>query len=493
MNSGAKGFWGREIPLQLLILGSWLVGFGAAAVLEHEPNASLWFPPAAITFGAILVLGLRAVPTLWLACLFVTFINAQSAQTGLIWFEVLLAGLVFALTHTVAYGTLALALRSSAKHFTPITTFRKVSAFLLGGAAAAGAASLLGGVGLGLTGMAELSTSLKSTAPRWIGDYAGLITVTPLFVILLTRTAHFFEAPLPAALRQLLEPLPWQRSWPVALAKLTTLAVLTLGVLGIAIAIPDQEAVLFLLFLCLPLQLWIVYSENTRTSLGGMLMFSLLLALAAGLTRIGEQALMLQFVVISLAVSSYLGLAVPALYRDNHRMRQLLTHDSLTRALSRTFFEDGAREGLLQSEIRSQPACLVMVDLDNLKLINDQFGHAAGDAELTRLARICSAELEPGQLLGRLSGDEFALFLGECTRQKAQAVIDAVREKLADGPPRLQGLPATASFGIAEYMPGVNSADYDQLLVDADQSMYRQKRERSDSEPASTERRAVKT
>ena len=480
MGSNDQGFappvsLGREIPLQLLVFGSWLIAFGAAALLEYAPNASLWFPPAAITFAAVLVLGLRILPVLWLACLIVTVLADQVFQRGLSGPELLGAGLAFGFTHTVAYGALAMLLRSTANPFSTLTTFRKISGFLLGGAVAAGISSLLGGLSLTATGMAERADLPSLIAPWWIGDYAGLITVAPLFAILLTRISAHLELPTPGGLRWIMEPIPWHRPWSIALGKLAALTLLTVAVLGIALKFPGQQAMLFLLFLCLPLQLWIVHSENTLASLLGILLFGLLLAIAAGMTALGDQALMLQFIVISLAVSSYLGLAVPALYRDNHRMRQLLTHDSLTGALGRNFFEDAAREGLRQSELRAQPACLVMIDLDNLKRINDRFGHAAGDRALKILADICSSQLAPGQLLGRLSGDEFALFLGKCSAQEARETIEAIEQKLADGPAVAGGQPTSASFGIAEFRPGTGRPDYDQLLAAADRAMYRNK------------------
>lgn len=467
---------GREIPLQLLVFGSWMLMFGAAAMLEYAPNASLWFPPAAITFAAVLVLGLRALPVLWLACLIVTLLADQIYQRGLSAAELLLAGLAFGLTHTVAYGVLALMIRAGASSYSPLTTFPRVNVFLLGGAIAAGLSSLFGGLSLAATGMADLADIPTLITPWWIGDYAGLVTLAPLFAILLTRASDRLELPTPTGLRQFLVPTPANRSRRGALGKLLALVLVTVAVLALAAAFPDNSTLLFLLFLCVPLQLWIVHSEDTLTSLVGVLLFSVLVATAAGVSQLGNHALMLQFIVISLALSSYLGLAVPALYRDNHRMRQLLTHDSLTGALTRNFFEDAAREGLQQCELTEQSACLIMIDLDNLKQINDQFGHAAGDSALKILAGTLSSQLAPGQLLGRLGGDEFAVFIGGKTRREAEGLIEFIMRALRGQTPENASATISASFGIAEFAPGAGSADYDQLLAAADQAMYREKR-----------------
>lgn len=475
---------GRELPLHLIVFGAWMIAFGSAALLEYAPNASLWFPPAAVTFTAVLVLGLRGLPVLWLACLFVTVLADQIFGRGLSWTELLLAGLAFGFTHTVAYAALALILRSGARHFSPVTTFRKINAFLLGGALAAGVSSLLGGLSLAATGMVDLDAVPSLIAPWWIGDYAGLITVAPLFAILLVRLTETLELPAPQGFRLILGPQPWRRLWPRAAGKLAALTLVAVAVLSVGAVFPGQDAALFLLFLCLPLQLWIVHSETTLASLLGILIISLLLAISAALSNLAEQALMLQFVVISMAVSSYLGLAVPALYRDNRRMRQLLTHDSLTGALTRNFFEDAARDGIRQCQLQQHPACLVMVDLDDLKQINDRYGHAAGDSALKNLARICNSQLAPGQLLGRLGGDEFALFLGECAHADADRVVAAIARELAVAPPIAEGKRTMASFGIGEFMPGSGHADYDRLLAAADQAMYRNKRGQANQQRA---------
>ncbi len=467
---------GREIPLHLLVLGCWLVAFGAAAVMEYAQHASLWFPPTAVTFAAVLVMGPRTLPILFLACVFVVLLNGQIFQRELSMSEVMLAGLSFGLTHTAAYGALALVIRAAADRDGPFGSFPRVNAFLLGGVVAAGVPAVLGSLSLITTRAAEAADITILIAPRWIGDYAGLITLGPLMVIALARAAHHLAVPTPGGLRAFVHPETPRQPWRRAGGKLLALALLTTGVLAIAATFPDSESLVFLLFLCLPLQLWIVHSETALASLLGILLFSLLLAAAASLSDLANQALMLQFIVISLAVSSHLGLAVPALYRDNFRMRQLLTHDSLTGALARNFFEDGAREGLQQCELKAEPACLVMIDLDNLKQINDQFGHAAGDRALKSLAEICASQLAPGQLLGRLGGDEFALFLGERTRSDVEALLKNIREALAQESARDPDAAAAASFGIAEFVPGAGPGDYQQLLAEADQAMYRDKR-----------------
>jgi len=465
--------WGEAL-LQLVVLACWLAAFAAAALLEYAPNASLWFPPAAVTFAAVLVLGPRVAPVVVLACIVATVLSDRVYGVGLDWPGLLVSGLAFALAHTLAYGAVAMLLRQGAIQASPVTTLRKVSWFLLSGAAASGLAAALGALSLGLTGMTGLGAVLALIAPWWIGDYAGLISVAPLFGLLLSRLAERLGVGTPQGTRRLLGRAPWKKLFPGPALKLAVLLGLTLAVLTADAIFPGQEALLFLLFIPLVVQLWIVHTEGELAALLGIFAFSVVLAAGAGLMDLGHQALMLQFVLIALAVSSHLGLAVPALYRDNHRMRRLLTHDSLTGALTRSFFEDRARESIRKSVELQRPACLVMVDLDRLKAINDTRGHAAGDLALKPLVRACSRSLAPGQLLGRLSGDEFALLLPDCGRAATERVIAAIQSDLAASPPVAGSERATASFGVAELDP--DKDDYDRLLARADRAMYREKR-----------------
>jgi diguanylate cyclase (GGDEF)-like protein len=334
---------------------------------------------------------------------------------------------------------------------------------------------LFGGLSLAVTGMIEMAQIPGLIAPWWIGDYAGLVTVAPLFGLVLARFAERFGFVIPQGVRRLLGHGPWRALFPDAVAKLSLLLLSALLILVLAAAFPAQTAILFLLFICLIIQLWIVHSESELAALLGILSFSLVMAMAAGLMGLDDQVLMLQFLVIAMAVSSYLGLAVPALYRDNTRMRQLLTRDGLTGALSRSFFEDAVRDSIGRLTQRRQPGCLVMIDLDGLKPINDRYGHAAGDMALKTLAEACALNLAPGQLLGRLSGDEFAMFLAECDRDEAERVVAAIREDLEAGPPLAEREQVRASFGIAEL--GANGGlDYRGLLALADQAMYTDKR-----------------
>lgn len=449
----------------LLLL--WLAAFLASSLLEYAPHASLWFPPAAITFAALLVLGARALPVLWLACMVATVMTDRLYGQELSVPALGLSGVVFALTHTVAYGVIALPLRRLAWEASPITTLRKVTVVLVGGAMAAGLSALLGGWGLGLTGMLPKADVGSLLAPWWIGDYAGLVTLGPLVSVGLVHLCSQWGIGVPVGVQYFSKSHRMRTLTRRSVMKLAVLVLVSAAILLGASVFREQEPLLFLLFISIIVQLWIVHTENELCALTGIALFSALIVVATNVLQLGSQALALQFVLISLAANSYLGLAVPSLYSDNDRLRYLLTHDVLTGAVSRAFFEERARLGIEVARQRRQPVVLAMIDLNGLKQINDRHGHAAGDAALRRLAQACQRSLQAGEVLGRLSGDEFAILLPDTGLARARDRIAKIEADLAEGPERVG-----ASFGLAELAQGES---YEQLLNRADQAMYRHK------------------
>jgi diguanylate cyclase (GGDEF)-like protein len=469
---GRAAMPGRTLILQATIVLAWLGAFLLGWLLEYAEHASLWFPPAAVTFAALLVLGARALPALWLACISGTWlaelIYGSQSNPG----QLLLSGLVFAAVHTGAYAVPAWMLRLQAVSTGPFTTPRRVTVFLLGGVAAAGLAAVGGSQGLAATGMIPAGDAMALLVPWWIGDYAGLLTLGPLAAIGLGRLAVATGTIDRGATFGLADNTGLAPSGGRLLPKLLLLLGTGLAIVLVASAVERPDVIIFTLFTTVVIQLWIVHTESEMAALLGVAAFTLLLVVATTLLGLGDQAITLQFVLITLAANSYFGLAVPALYGDNQRLRQLLTHDALTGALTRPFFEDGVREALEAAQRQQRAAALVMVDLDRLKAINDRHGHAAGDAALRALARACAARQAPGQLFGRLGGDEFALFLPDSDAAAARVLIGRIRSALDQAGPGLSE-PVTASFGIAVRAPGRSS--YETLLAQADQEMYADK------------------
>jgi len=125
---------------------------------------------------------------------------------------------------------------------------------------------------------------------------------------------------------------------------------------------------------------------------------------------------------------------------------------------------------------------VIIIDMDNFKEINDTWGHQAGDAVLSHIARALEQWIAPGDMAARLGGDEFVLFLHSPAQALAPVrVIQELEALLADA--RLQHGPASlyvhASIGASLYP--ADGEDADALISSADRNMYHMKNGRKEN------------
>jgi two-component system, cell cycle response regulator len=108
-------------------------------------------------------------------------------------------------------------------------------------------------------------------------------------------------------------------------------------------------------------------------------------------------------------------------------------------------------------------------DLDHFKRLNDELGHAAGDAELRRVARTLRVAKRRFDIAARVGGEEFALLAPDCDEQGAYILAERLRAEVDLGPAQGE-LTRTISFGVATFPQHGGSAD--DLLRAADQALY---------------------
>jgi diguanylate cyclase (GGDEF)-like protein len=159
-------------------------------------------------------------------------------------------------------------------------------------------------------------------------------------------------------------------------------------------------------------------------------------------------------------------------------LRRLASHDPLTGLPNRTQLDARLRTAVDRAGKRHRSVGLLFVDLDNFKLINDSFGHAAGDRLLRRIAARLEGVEEPGGMLARHGGDEFLVLLDDLDHDGAEAAARAAAEDVAlrlSKPFQIAGAEfhVEASVGISLFPGDADSAH--SLLQHADTAMYQSK------------------
>ncbi len=137
-------------------------------------------------------------------------------------------------------------------------------------------------------------------------------------------------------------------------------------------------------------------------------------------------------------------------------LARLMVTDPLTGALNRRGFFERAIAAIGQASRAGQSVAVVMLDLDRFKAINDGFGHAAGDEVLRRFAAVVALELRPGDVFGRVGGEEFALLLPGGTEDTARGTAGRLLARVRAAVPHPAGTAmVTLSAGVACPQPGL--------------------------------------
>ncbi|MGV3615643.1 MAG: sensor domain-containing diguanylate cyclase [Fimbriimonas sp.] len=154
------------------------------------------------------------------------------------------------------------------------------------------------------------------------------------------------------------------------------------------------------------------------------------------------------------------------LVEEVRRMSQLARTDALTGLPNRMAFE----ERMTELRTAGKPFALLVVDLDDLKAINDEQGHAHGDQAIVEIGSRLRETLRTTDVVARIGGDEFAAILPNTSQDDAAMILERLRERLEDVDSENQ---IRASVGLAHSADGL-----DDVAKSADDAMYRHKRSR---------------
>jgi diguanylate cyclase (GGDEF)-like protein len=146
--------------------------------------------------------------------------------------------------------------------------------------------------------------------------------------------------------------------------------------------------------------------------------------------------------------------------------------DALTGLGNRRWMRSMFEREVTRAQQSNQDLCLMMLDIDNFKIFNDQYGHMAGDRVLAAVSATLRDHLRPTDLIARFGGDEFAVLLPGLTLKQAQQTAERVREQVAALSPPSLTTAITVSIGVANR---IGTDDVATLVQRADSAMYEAK------------------
>lgn len=193
----------------------------------------------------------------------------------------------------------------------------------------------------------------------------------------------------------------------------------------------------------------------------------------------GNSVLVLQYVVymtiaisLSAVLRAFMARTLFAQFQLERQLREQANTDGLTGLLLRNRFLELARLTLADAHHHQQPVCMLYLDADHFKQLNDNHGHAAGDAALIAMAAAMRRHMRQTDLIGRIGGEEFAMLLPGVDRQQASHRAEQLR--MAVRAVRRPDGPLTVSIGIAECTDSYCD-DIEALLARADMAMRQAK------------------
>ena len=147
--------------------------------------------------------------------------------------------------------------------------------------------------------------------------------------------------------------------------------------------------------------------------------------------------------------------------KTEEELLKLASTDPLTGALNRREFTALAEREAKRSRRYTRPLSIMMFDLDHFKILNDTYGHAAGDKALQRFTTICCNALRNIDIFGRWGGEEFVALLPETSAENAAVIAERLRKLVSETEIHFKGdtIRFTVSVGISQFKPGEHTLE----------------------------------
>jgi diguanylate cyclase (GGDEF)-like protein len=171
----------------------------------------------------------------------------------------------------------------------------------------------------------------------------------------------------------------------------------------------------------------------------------------------------------------------------DRELRHLALTDDLTCLYNRRGFFAAATQLLKLATRSSQGILFLFCDFDGLKAVNDTYGHRAGDLALIRTANALENSFRGADIVARMGGDEFVAVALESSRQSQDVILRRLNKNLKKANAGESRFQLSLSIGAAHFNPK-NPVSLGELMLQADQAMYQQKRKRQKNSPSSPAR-----
>lgn len=163
------------------------------------------------------------------------------------------------------------------------------------------------------------------------------------------------------------------------------------------------------------------------------------------------------------------------LEKTNFQLEIMATTDYLTNTRNRRSFFDVGDQYFLMAKRNNKELCVLAFDLDNFKIINDTYGHQAGDQVLKRFAENCKNHLRESDVFGRIGGEEFTALLFETSLDDSKQLAERIRKSTSELSVHFDEhtIVMSVSIGVAKLNP--SDQKIDTILARADQALYQAK------------------
>jgi diguanylate cyclase len=161
-------------------------------------------------------------------------------------------------------------------------------------------------------------------------------------------------------------------------------------------------------------------------------------------------------------------------HRQLEQARSEAVSDPLTRLPNRRALDPALSREVARARRNDVPLCVAVIDIDHFKRVNDQFGHAAGDAALVHLAQVLKPAVRETDMLARFGGEEFVLVLPDTALPGAEFTMNRLLRAIERAPLEFEGkqIPIRFSAGLAQWQSGESP---EQVVKRADEAMYQAK------------------